>query len=75
MENGFLVDTVFPGTAALAPQGERLVWAKGNRSEIPDPSWFSALTSGIGFLISSAETKPVSTLRCIHCGYLELFAK
>jgi hypothetical protein len=75
MEVGFLVDTIFPGSAALEPQGENLLWAKGKRSAIPKPSWFSKLTSGIGFLISSAQTKPVSTLRCVNCGYLELYAQ
>jgi hypothetical protein len=75
MEDGFLVDTVFPGSPVLEPQGESLLWAKGSRSEIPKPSWLSQLTSGIGFLISSAKTKPVSTRRCVQCGYLELYAK
>jgi hypothetical protein len=75
MENGFLVDTVFPGSPVLEPQGENLLWAKGGRAEVPKPNWFSKLASGIGFLISSAETKPVTTHRCVHCGYLELFAK
>jgi hypothetical protein len=75
MEDGFLVDTVFPGNAALEPQGENLLWAKGSRSAVPTPGWFSKLTSGIGFLISSANTKPVSTLRCVRCGYLEIYAR
>jgi hypothetical protein len=74
MEDGFLVDTVFPGSATLQPQGENLLWAKGSRSAIPKPGLLSKLTSGIGFLISSAETKPVTTLRCVGCGYLELYA-
>jgi hypothetical protein len=75
MEDGFLVDTVFPGSAMLEPQGENLLWAKGSRSSIPKPAWFSKLTSGIGFLISSAQTKPVSTMRCTGCGHLELYAR
>jgi hypothetical protein len=75
MEDGFLVDTVFPGSAMLEPQGENVLWAKGNRSSVPKPAWFSKLVSGIGFLISSAETKPVTTLRCVGCGHLELYAR
>jgi hypothetical protein len=35
----------------------------------------SKLTSGIGFLISSVHTRPVSSLRCTECGYLELYAR
>ncbi len=76
MEDGFLVDTVFPGSAMLDPQGESLLWARGKRSSISKPAWFSQLaTRGIGFLISSAATRPVMTLRCEGCGYLELYAK
>jgi hypothetical protein len=75
MESGFLVDTVFPGSPVLEPQGENVVWAKGDRSAVLKPHWFSKLASGIGFLMSSVDTKPVSTLRCVNCGYLELFAK
>jgi hypothetical protein len=52
-----------------------LLWARGKRSSIPRPAWFSKLMSGIGFLISSASTRPVTTLRCEGCGYLELYAK
>ena len=75
IEDGFLVDTVFPGSAMLEPQGEHLLWAKGSREAVPKPGWFSKLTSGIGFLISSADTKPVLTVRCVRCGYVELYAK
>jgi hypothetical protein len=75
MEDGFLVDTVFPGSGMLEPQGENLLWARGSRSAVPKPGWFSKLTSGIGFLISNAETKPVTSLRCVRCGYLELYAR
>ena len=63
MEDGFLVDTVFPGSAMLEPQGENLLWAKGSRSSVPMPGWFSKLKSGIGFLVSSTETKPVASVR------------
>jgi hypothetical protein len=75
MEEGFLVDTIFPGSAMLEPQGESVLWARGKRSSIPKPAWFSKLVSGIGFLISSAATRPVTTLRCEGCGYVELYAK
>jgi hypothetical protein len=68
MEGGFLVDTIFPGNAMLEPQGENLLWAKGSRDAIPKPTWFSKLTSRLGFPISSADTKAVTTLRCVRCG-------
>jgi hypothetical protein len=75
LEDGFLVDTIFPGTVVMEPQGENLLWAKGSRSEVPKPGWFSQISSGIGFLISSAKTRPVSSLRCVRCGHLELYAR
>jgi hypothetical protein len=74
-EGGFLVDTVFPGNNMSKPQGENLLWARGSRSAIPKPDWLSKLTSGLGFLISSAKTRPVVTRRCVRCGYLELYAR
>ena len=78
-EHGFLVDTVFPSCPALQfweRQGEELLWASGKRSNIPQRGWFANLVMNcIGFRISRAQTKPVSTLRCVHCGYLELYAK
>ena len=40
MKEGFLVDTVFPGSAMLEPQGENLLWANGARSSIPGPARF-----------------------------------
>lgn len=75
MESGFLVDIVFPGSGALEPQGENLSWAKGDRSQLPKTDFFSRLMSGIGFLLSSVKRKPVTSLRCSNCGFLELYAR
>lgn len=75
MESGFLVDIIFPGTAVLEPQGESLSWAKGSRSQVPKAGWLSRFVNGIGFLLSSVERKPVTSLRCVRCGYVELYAR
>ena len=74
MESGFLVDTIYPGNAFVERQGENLLWARGNRPDVPKPGLLSRLANGIGFLFSSVEKKPVESLRCTHCGYLELYA-
>ena len=75
MEAGFLVDIVFPGNLSVDPQGEDVHWAKGSRSEIPKPGLLSRLTSGIGFSVRDVHTRPVTSLRCTACGYLELYAQ
>ena len=75
MESGFLIDIVFPGSAALEPQGENMRWAQGRRSEVPRPGFLSRLMSGIGFRLSAVRKRPVTSLRCVQCGYLELYAR
>jgi hypothetical protein len=75
METGFLIDTVFPGNVTFERQGENLFWAKGSRSGVPRPNIFLRLIGDVGFLFSSVEKRPVTTLRCVNCGYLELYAQ
>jgi hypothetical protein len=75
MEYGFLIDTVYPGSAVEERQGENLLWTKGSRANIPRPGFFSRLIGGIGFQFSRVEKKPVTALRCVQCGYLDLYAR
>ena len=73
MEIGFLVDTIYPGNGVAKPLGEILGWKKGNRAEIPQRTFIKRLMIEMGFELNPSEIKPVSTIRCIKCGYVELY--
>lgn len=60
MEPGFVVDHTYGSAYTVPPE-----WAEG----APQTSWTGYVKMG------GKERHPVQTFRCVHCGYLESYAR